>query len=53
VELSEFQIKMKNKIEIEVKDAWISDHPTVAYWIEKERGFWDGVGVNFTVRTNA
>ncbi|RJG07922.1 Ppx/GppA family phosphatase [Noviherbaspirillum cavernae] len=51
VDLSELQLKMKNKIEIDIRQDWISDHPTVSYWIGKERGFWDEVGVNFAVRT--
>ena len=53
VDLSDFQVKMKNKIEIELKASWISDHPTIGYWIGKERGFWEEIGMNLAVRTAA
>jgi exopolyphosphatase/guanosine-5'-triphosphate,3'-diphosphate pyrophosphatase len=53
VDLSDFQVKMKNRIEIDIDAEWISDHPTIAYWIGKERAFWEEIGMGLAVRTNA
>jgi exopolyphosphatase/guanosine-5'-triphosphate,3'-diphosphate pyrophosphatase len=51
VELGELRLKMKNKIELDIKRDWISQHPTLSYWIEKEQEWWDQVGIDFTIRT--
>jgi exopolyphosphatase/guanosine-5'-triphosphate,3'-diphosphate pyrophosphatase len=53
VEMGDFQVKMKNRIDIDINANWISDHPTIAYWIGKERAFWEEIGVGFSVRTSA
>lgn len=45
------RLKMKNRIELELKRDWIEKHPTLSYWIEKECGWWDEVGVEMSVRT--
>lgn len=47
------RLKMKNKIELEIRKDWVSDHPTVAYWIEKEKEAWSEVGVDFSIKLNA
>lgn len=52
VELDALRLKMKNRIELEIKRDWISLHPTLSYWIEKEKEWWDQVGIDFTIRTN-
>jgi exopolyphosphatase / guanosine-5'-triphosphate,3'-diphosphate pyrophosphatase len=44
-------LKMKNRIELELKRDWIAQHPTVSYWIEKERDWWDEVGVDLVVKS--
>jgi exopolyphosphatase/guanosine-5'-triphosphate,3'-diphosphate pyrophosphatase len=51
VDLSELRIRMKNKIELDIRKDWVAEHPTLSYWIEKEREWWDEVGVNFSIRT--
>jgi exopolyphosphatase / guanosine-5'-triphosphate,3'-diphosphate pyrophosphatase len=48
---SELRLKMKNRIELELKRDWIAQHPTVSYWIEKERDWWDEVGVDLVVKS--
>ncbi len=48
----QMRLKMKNKIELEIKRAWIADHPTVSYWMEKEKEWWDQLGVDFTIRAS-
>jgi exopolyphosphatase / guanosine-5'-triphosphate,3'-diphosphate pyrophosphatase len=44
------QLKMKNRIEIEVDRDWLERHPTVSYWLDKERDAWDEVGVPMSVK---
>ena len=46
----ELKLRMKNKIELEIKREWLAGHPTLAFWIEKEQECWDEVGVDFSVR---
>jgi exopolyphosphatase/guanosine-5'-triphosphate,3'-diphosphate pyrophosphatase len=52
-DFSELKLRMKNKIELDIKRSWVAHHPTVSYWIEKEQEWWDEVGVDFSVRTSA
>lgn len=51
VEADDLRIKMKSRIELELKRSWIAEHPTVAYGIEKERDWWKEVGVDLTVKS--
>ena len=48
--LQQFRLKMKNRIELDIKHAWIADHPTVSYWMQKEQEWWRDVGVEFVIR---
>ena len=50
--LQQFRLKMKNKIEFDIKHTWIAEHPTVAYWMQKEQEWWRDVGVDFVIRTS-
>lgn len=52
LEYADFSLKMKNKIELEIKQDWVKLHPTVAFWLQKEIEFWREVGVEFVVRAN-
>ncbi|MES2740376.1 MAG: Ppx/GppA phosphatase family protein [Pseudomonadota bacterium] len=51
-DVGELRVRMKHRIELEIKRAWLVEHPTVSYWIEKEQECWDDVKVDFSVRTN-
>jgi exopolyphosphatase/guanosine-5'-triphosphate,3'-diphosphate pyrophosphatase len=53
VDLGELRLKMKSKIELEINSGWVAHHPTVSYWIEKERESWDEVEVDFVIRSAA
>lgn len=44
------RLSFKNKVDIEIKRSWFSDHPTLAYWIEKEKESWSDQGIGFFVR---
>ena len=52
-DFDELKLRMKSKIELDIKRDWVAHHPTVSYWIEKEQEWWDEVGVDFCVRTSA
>lgn len=47
------KLRMKNRIDLEVKRERVAEHPTLSYWMEKEQEFWDEVGVDFSIRTTA
>ncbi len=50
-DMSELRLRMKNRIELELRHEWVSQHPTVSYWIAKERDWWEEIGVDLVVRT--
>jgi exopolyphosphatase/guanosine-5'-triphosphate,3'-diphosphate pyrophosphatase len=51
-DFNELKLRMKSKIELDIKRDWVAHHPTVSYWIEKEQEWWDEVGVDFSVKTS-
>ncbi|KQW87204.1 exopolyphosphatase [Massilia sp. Root418] len=53
IDFTELKLRMKNRIELELRREWVADHPTVSYWMEKEQELWDEVGVDFSIRANA
>ncbi len=52
LEYADFSLKMKNKIELEIRQDWVNLHPTVAFWLQKEIESWREVGIEFVVRAN-
>lgn len=50
VDVTDLRLKMKNRIELETTSEWMQDHPSVSYWIVKERELWTEVGFDFVVR---
>jgi exopolyphosphatase/guanosine-5'-triphosphate,3'-diphosphate pyrophosphatase len=52
VDFRQLKLRMKNRIELEIRRDWVADHPTVSYWMEKEQELWDEVGVDFSIRAN-
>jgi exopolyphosphatase/guanosine-5'-triphosphate,3'-diphosphate pyrophosphatase len=52
VEVEDLRLKMKNRIELEIRRGWFNDHPTLSYWMEKEKEWWDQVGIDFSIRTD-
>lgn len=44
-----FRLKMKNRIELEMQGDWLTLHPTLAFWLQKETESWREVGVDFSV----
>lgn len=52
-DFKELKLRMKNRIELEIKRVWVADHPTASYWMEKEQEQWDDVGVDFSIKGTA
>ncbi len=53
IDFRDMKLRMKNRIELEIRRSWVADHPTVSFWMEKEQEFWDEVGVDFSIRASA
>ncbi|WP_034300147.1 Ppx/GppA phosphatase family protein [Herbaspirillum sp. RV1423] len=53
LDLNDIRLKMRNRIDMEIKREWVHDHPTVSYWMQKEQEWWSGIGVDFSIRVNA
>ena len=49
--LAEIRLRMKSRIELEIKQEWLEQHPTLNYWMEKEPEAWGELNVDFVVRT--
>jgi exopolyphosphatase/guanosine-5'-triphosphate,3'-diphosphate pyrophosphatase len=47
------RLRMKYRIDLELKRDCVTSHPTLSYWMEKEQEFWDEIGVDFSVRAVA
>lgn len=52
VDLNTLQLKMKNRIELQIERQWLSQHPTLSYWIEKEKECWNEVSIDFNIKTS-
>lgn len=46
----EVRLRMKNRIELELRRDRVDEHPTISYWLEKEREWWSDIGTDFTLR---
>jgi exopolyphosphatase/guanosine-5'-triphosphate,3'-diphosphate pyrophosphatase len=49
----DLKLRMKQRIELEIRRDWLAGHPTLAVWIAKEQESWDEVGVDFSLKTFA
>lgn len=50
-DFADIAVKMKNKIEMEIRQNWVALHPTIAFGLQKEIDAWREVGIDFIVRT--
>jgi exopolyphosphatase/guanosine-5'-triphosphate,3'-diphosphate pyrophosphatase len=48
-DIDDLKVRMKGRIDIEVRRDWMKRHPTVAYWLEKEHESWAEVDVPLSV----
>jgi exopolyphosphatase/guanosine-5'-triphosphate,3'-diphosphate pyrophosphatase len=51
--LADVRVKMKSRIELEIKGDWLLQHPTLSYWLDKEREAWSEINVDFALRVTA
>ena len=49
-DFNELRLRMKNRIELEIRPSLTLEHPTLPYWIEREQLFWEEIGMNFVVK---
>ncbi|HWW72400.1 MAG TPA: Ppx/GppA phosphatase family protein [Duganella sp.] len=52
IDFSLLKLRVKNRVELEIRREWVAEHPTLSYWLEKEQENWDEVGVDFSIRTS-
>ena len=50
VDLKLLSVKTQKRIDLLIKGDWLAGHPTLSYWLERERDWWDEVGIDFAVR---
>lgn len=50
IESGQLRMKMKARIEIEIRRDLLALHPTLLYWMDKEREWWDGIGTEFVIK---
>ena len=48
--LQQVGLRIRNRIELEFPHAWLDAHPTLAFWLQKERDYWKDVGTELQVR---
>jgi exopolyphosphatase / guanosine-5'-triphosphate,3'-diphosphate pyrophosphatase len=53
LDYEDFNLKMRSKIELEIKQDWVDLHPTVVVWLQKEIAAWAEIGIEFVVKANA
>jgi exopolyphosphatase/guanosine-5'-triphosphate,3'-diphosphate pyrophosphatase len=53
IDLTRLRVRMKGRIELETKEHWLAQHPSVGYWLQKEAGAWNEIGIAFTIRQSA
>lgn len=51
VDFSDLRLRMKSKIELEIRKNLLLHHPTISFWIEKEQEWWRAVGIEFIIKT--
>ena len=52
IDFTLLKLRVKNRIELEIRREWVAEHPTLSYWLEKEQEQWDEVGVDFSIRAS-
>lgn len=49
-DLDGFRLRMKSRIEVELAPGWLQQHPTMRFWLERERAAWEDAGTAFQFR---
>jgi exopolyphosphatase/guanosine-5'-triphosphate,3'-diphosphate pyrophosphatase len=48
--LEHVRLRLKSHIDLELPKKTLADHPTLSYWLTKEQGAWEDIGVEFNVK---
>ncbi|MBK4734034.1 Ppx/GppA phosphatase family protein [Noviherbaspirillum pedocola] len=48
--LHQVGLRMKNRIELDLPRAWLAEHPTLSFWLAREREYWKEIGNELQVR---
>ena len=46
----ELSVRMKNRIEFEIQRDWMTRHPTLSYWLKKEKEWWSQAGMDLAIK---
>jgi len=49
-DLGGFTLRMKSRIEVELAPGWLTTHPTMRFWLERECAAWADAGQIFQFR---
>jgi exopolyphosphatase/guanosine-5'-triphosphate,3'-diphosphate pyrophosphatase len=50
-DLERARMRMKSRIDMEISKKTLADHPTLSYWLTKEQGTWEEIGLEFSIKT--
>jgi exopolyphosphatase/guanosine-5'-triphosphate,3'-diphosphate pyrophosphatase len=50
--LQQIGLRMKNRIELDLPRALLAEHPTLSFWLSRERDYWKEIGADLQVRYN-
>jgi exopolyphosphatase/guanosine-5'-triphosphate,3'-diphosphate pyrophosphatase len=48
--LQQAALRLKNRVELDLPRAWLAEHPTLSFWLARERDYWKEIGIDFQVR---
>ncbi len=48
---AQVRLRMRKSIELELTPQWVAEHPTAAFWMQKERTAWIEAGIDFVIRS--
>jgi exopolyphosphatase/guanosine-5'-triphosphate,3'-diphosphate pyrophosphatase len=52
-EIESVELSVRSRIEIDISAKLLSIHPTLAYWLSKEKIAWEEVGRQFVVKSSS
>jgi exopolyphosphatase/guanosine-5'-triphosphate,3'-diphosphate pyrophosphatase len=50
LDLEKVRVKLKSRIDLEIRRDYIKEHPSISFWFQKEQEWWAGIGVDFAVK---
>jgi len=53
LDLDKVKVRLKNRVELELRRDTVKDHPSISFWMQKEQEWWADIGVEFGVKVVA